>query len=70
MNYIYFRYAAYANTNMTAATEYLLSDPGDTSQYLSIQLFKDNTINPCMESTYNFVRHLVKQLKSMHQVPM
>lgn len=29
-------------------------------------MFTDDAINPCLESTYNFVRHLVKELVTMH----
>ena len=53
---------------MEAATEYLLSDFNDTSTYLSAQIYRDNAINPCMESTYRFVRELVQQVKTIHQV--
>ena len=38
-----------------AARQYLLSDLEDVSQYLSIQYFRDNAINPCLQSTFNFI---------------
>ena len=38
-----------------AASYYLLSDPEDRSTYLSIQYFRDNAVNPCLTSTYNFI---------------
>lgn len=48
------------------ANQYLLSDPLDTSQYLSVQFFTDNAINPCLESTYEFVEHIVNSVRHMH----
>jgi len=48
------------------AEEFLLTEPGDPSQYLSVQLFKDDAINPCLESTYKFIDHLVQKILSMH----
>lgn len=46
---------------------FLLSDRNDSSQYMSIQNFNDNSVNPCMESTYTFVKHLVREVKQMHE---
>ncbi|XP_068705154.1 beta-hexosaminidase-like [Montipora foliosa] len=48
------------------ADQYLLSDPLDTSQYLSVQFFSDNAINPCLESTYEFLEHVVNSVRHMH----
>ena len=48
------------------AKQYLLSDPLDTSQYLSVQFFTDNAINPCLESTYEFLEHVVSSVRHMH----
>ncbi|XP_020912807.1 uncharacterized protein LOC110250538 [Exaiptasia diaphana] len=48
------------------ANKYLLSDPQDTSKYLSVQFFTDNAINPCLESTYEFFEHIVFQVRDMH----
>ena len=52
---------------MTAATEYLLSDLADASSYISIQNFANNSINPCLSSTYKFVEHVVRELVAMHE---
>ena len=60
------RYRKYKDTNMTVAEEFLLSEMGDTSSYLSVQYFTDNAMNPCIESTYTFVRHLVVQIVAIH----
>ena len=48
------------------ANRYLLSDPHDTSKYLSVQFFMDNAINPCLESTYEFIEHVVASVRHMH----
>lgn len=48
------------------ATRYLLADPNDTTEYLSIQFYKDNTINPCMQSSYRFIETVLSEIKTMH----
>jgi len=49
-----------------AATEYLLSDLNDKTQYRSIQNYTDNTINVCKESSYRFVERVLDDLIAMH----
>lgn len=60
------RYRKYISTNETAATEFLLSDLEDESDYMSIQEYTDNAINPCIESTYKFIDTVIASVKSMH----
>ncbi|XP_072028045.1 beta-hexosaminidase-like [Amphiura filiformis] len=60
------RYNKMKDTDPVGAAEYLLSDPDDTSQYVSIQYFRDNAINPCIASSGNFVRKIVQEIKLMH----
>jgi len=48
------------------ATEYLLSDEKDLTQYSSVQYYNDNTLNVCMESTYHFVEKVLTEVKKMH----
>ena len=60
------RYEAYKDTDMEKATEFLLTDPDDQSQYVSIQYFRDNAINVCMDSTYAFVKKVIQEVKAMH----
>jgi hexosaminidase len=50
-----------------AATEYLLSDLNDKTEYRSIQNYTDNTINVCKESSYRFVERVLDDLISMHK---
>lgn len=49
------------------AEKYQLTQPGDPSEYLSVQMFKDDAINPCLDSTYTFVDHIVKEIVNMHK---
>lgn len=50
-----------------AASQYLLSDPADTSTYLSVQNYNDNSANVCMPSTYAFVDKVVYELQQMYR---
>jgi hexosaminidase len=50
-----------------AAKEYLLTDIADTTEYLSIQNYNDNTLNVCMESTYHFVDKVISEIAALHQ---
>jgi len=49
-----------------AAEQYLLSDPTDTSTYLSVQNYTDNAINVCLPSTYAFAEKVVHELQQMY----
>lgn len=55
-----------AQRDKPGAERYLLNEINDTSQYLSIQYYSDNAINPCIESTYTFVEHVVKSVVNLH----
>jgi len=46
---------------------YLLSDVDDSSVYLTGQFFRDSAINPCIESSYRFVEHVMQQVINMHK---
>ena len=61
--YQYFKSAG----NESAGNEFRLFDPEDNSTYLSIQEFSDNAINPCIESTYAFIDHVVKEVHELHR---
>jgi len=47
--------------------QYLLSDPNDVSEYFSVQMFRDNAVNPCIESTYTFMEKVVVEVQKMHK---
>ena len=49
------------------AEMYALSDPNDNSVYQSAQLYNDNTINICMESSYRFFDKVVAEVAAMYQ---
>lgn len=48
------------------ATEYLLNDPEDQSQYESIQGYHDNVVCICQPSVLRFVETVVDELASMY----
>lgn len=48
-------------------SKFLLTDPADKSKYLSVQYFRDNAINPCINSTYDFIEHLISEVTRIHQ---
>ena len=51
----------------TAAEEFRLIDPDDTSFYISVQQWMDNAINPCIESTYNFIAKVIDTVVDLHK---
>lgn len=53
--------------NYKAAQMYNLSDPNDKSTYLSAQLYNDNTINICLESSYSFFEKVVDEVAQMYR---
>ena len=48
------------------ANEFLINDFKDESRYLSVQLFTDETANPCLNSTYRFMEHVLRELANLH----
>jgi len=48
------------------ATQFLLDDFEDKTQYSSVQYYNDNTINVCLESSYAFVLEVMTQVKEIH----
>lgn len=56
-----------------AAEEYVLTDLNDKSIYKSPQLYNDNTINICRESSYAFFKKLIDEIVKMYakaEVPL
>lgn len=49
------------------AEQYLLSDPLDKSEYMTVQNYTDNSINVCLPSTYAFVDKVVYELQQMYR---
>ncbi|XP_031565065.1 uncharacterized protein LOC116300346 [Actinia tenebrosa] len=60
------RYKNLKKAGDPSAEKFLLVDLKDSSKYQSVQLFNDNTINPCLESTYNFISHVIESVMRMH----
>ena len=48
------------------AKQFLLDDFNDTTKYSSVQFYSDNTINVCLESSYDFVVEVMSQVKALH----
>ena len=62
------RYDRYmAEGKKDSAEMYLLTDFEDTTFYTSAQRYHDNTANPCMESTFNFVQVVINELVDMYK---
>ncbi|MBU2972387.1 carbohydate-binding domain-containing protein [Pseudoalteromonas sp. C2R02] len=49
------------------AKAYLLSDPADTSFYNTVQNYKDNSVNVCMDSSYQFIDKVTYELQQMYR---
>lgn len=49
------------------AGRYLLSDPEDQSQYLTVQSYSDNSVNVCLPSTYAFIEKVTYELQQMYR---
>ncbi|TDQ47475.1 family 20 glycosylhydrolase [Permianibacter aggregans] len=49
-----------------AALTHRLHDPEDKTEYLSIQYYRDNTINPCIDTSYQFVATILDEVKRLH----
>ena len=48
------------------AKMFLLSDFEDKSSYTTMQGFSDDAVNPCMNSTYTFLDHILSTLSRLH----
>ncbi|KGJ88282.1 MULTISPECIES: family 20 glycosylhydrolase [Colwelliaceae] len=64
MNARYNKYQALGDE--AKAQQYLLDDFNDKTQYSSVQFYDDNTINVCLESSYDFVLEVMTQVKKIH----
>ena len=48
------------------AEEFLLTDLSNESNYSSVQHYHDNTINPCLPSTYHFIEKVLSEVVRYH----
>ena len=61
------RYKKYmALEDEAKAKQFLLEDFEDKTQYSSVQFYSDNTINACLDSSYDFVIEVMTQVKKIH----
>ena len=61
------RYNKYFETDPGKATEYILSEPEDTSRYVSVQYYTDNVMNVALPSTYRFMEKVIQEIVSMYK---
>lgn len=50
------------------ALEFLLEDPKDASEYVSVQQYTDNVICICQPSAYNFIQTVVDDIAEMYEL--
>ncbi|MDD1782356.1 carbohydate-binding domain-containing protein [Enterovibrio sp. ZSDZ35] len=63
------RYKKYAEQgDLAKAEEFRLMDPMDTSNVTTVQFYdKRSFVNPCMDSSLNFVTKVITEVKAMHE---
>ncbi len=62
------RYRRLRAAGDTAAAErYRLVEPGDTTEYRSIQNYDDNTLNVCIDQTYRFLDTVLDEVAALHR---
>ncbi|MDB5272483.1 MAG: hypothetical protein JWO58_850 [Chitinophagaceae bacterium] len=62
------RYARLKGEGKTAeAEQYLLNDLQDSSKYESVQMWTDNVICPCQESSYNFIKTVFNSIQALYK---
>lgn len=49
------------------ANQYRLVETEDKTQYSSIQHYSDNTLNVCLESTYDFIDKVISEVQLIHK---
>ena len=60
-------HSAAAITAMKNRDDYTLTDPDQIDNSQSVQGFYDNTLNPCMDKTYEFLETVVSAFAKMHE---
>ncbi|XP_055958409.1 beta-hexosaminidase isoform X2 [Patella vulgata] len=56
-----------SENKVAEAERYILVEENDPSVYKSIQLYTDNAINPCLQSTYTFITKVVQTVHDLHK---
>ncbi|WP_105103065.1 family 20 glycosylhydrolase [Microbulbifer pacificus] len=60
------RYKKYRESAPEKASEFRLIDPDDDTEFLSVQFYNDSYVNPCIDSSYQFVAKLIREVQQMH----
>ena len=47
-------------------SEYRLKDPQDRTPYLTSRNWFESAMNPCLDSTYNFIEHVLTHIQRLH----
>ncbi|CAG5129713.1 unnamed protein product [Candidula unifasciata] len=58
------------STQGSGGVSTVLAEANDPSEYTSPQMYSDNAINPCLESTYNFVNIIMTEVFVHRQQPL
>ncbi|MET0401602.1 MAG: family 20 glycosylhydrolase, partial [Cystobacter sp.] len=61
-----YRYRKLKDSDPAQAAAYRLLDPADTSKHRSVQMYTDNFINPCLETSYAFLGKVVEQIQARY----
>lgn len=62
------RYKRLMSNGLTEqAQQYRLVEPEDTTQYSSIQHYRDNTLNVCIPQTYRFIEKVLDEVTLLHK---
>jgi hexosaminidase len=56
-----------AQGRTSEAEEFRLAEPGDRTEYRSVQNYNDNTLNVCLPSTYRFIDAVLDDVAAMHR---
>jgi hexosaminidase len=49
------------------AEEFRLTEPGDMTEYRSVQNYNDNTLNVCLPATYRFIDAVIDDIAALHR---
>uniref|UniRef100_H2Z5P6 beta-N-acetylhexosaminidase n=1 Tax=Ciona savignyi TaxID=51511 RepID=H2Z5P6_CIOSA len=66
-NFQYYNRLMNEGTTQAEAEKLLISDLNDQTKYLSVQMFTDNAVNPCIPGTYSFISNVVGEILELHR---
>ncbi|HEX4415923.1 MAG TPA: family 20 glycosylhydrolase [Lacipirellulaceae bacterium] len=56
-----------SSSDVTAAAQYMLTEPGDTSEYESVQMWRDNVVDVGRDETYRFLDIVFGEMSAMYE---